>query len=337
MRSPRPASALAALFAKPASPRTAAHSRHLDIIVSRPGHPAHTVRVDLDLLRRVLLGISAAAALWLGVTVYMAWNQANGIEAQREARRLAAHAAQVQSANARLQAENGALTNTLIGLKQRVDGIANAVRGFVQERAREFPIEHRPQPQGGIAQPLTPAQVSVLLGAEATRIEDRLALLQPQVEQLVAREAARPMGLPLAGDPRVTSDYGLRSDPFGHGVEFHNGIDFDAPMGTPVHATADGVVQSAGWRAGYGNCVIIDHPFGYRSLYGHLEKIEVRPGQPVSRGQVIALSGNTGRSTGPHLHYTLFYGDKTIDPAPYALTLAATGAHDVQTQIRQIR
>jgi murein DD-endopeptidase MepM/ murein hydrolase activator NlpD len=65
--------------------------------------------------------------------------------------------------------------------------------------------------------------------------------------------------------------------------------------------------------------VVIDHPFGYRSLFGHLSTIQVKAGDTIARGQVIALSGNTGRSTGPHLHYTLFYGDKTLDPATYLL------------------
>jgi murein DD-endopeptidase MepM/ murein hydrolase activator NlpD len=117
----------------------------------------------------------------------------------------------------------------------------------------------------------------------------------------------------------IASDDGLRPNPFGRALEFHDGVDFGVPICTPIHATANGIVQSAGWKPGYGDCVVPEHPFGHRSLFGHLSKILVHPGERVSRGQVIASSGNTGRSTGPHLHYTLFYRDQSLDPAGYLL------------------
>lgn len=310
---------LAALLGKPTNARTAAHSRHLEILITRPGHPAHHLRIDLDALRRIALWAVAAVALWLAITILMAWGQIASSGDQRRAQRLAAQAAATQQDNARLQAENGAMANTLLALKQRVDGLASTLHGFVQKRTEQFPIEAKGGRQGGIAEPLSTANAPVLLGEEADLITSRLNLLLPQARQLASLEAARPMGEPVAGNVAITSDYGLRPNPMGGGVEFHNGIDFGVNVGTAVHATAHGVVASAGWKAGYGDCVVIDHPFGYRSLFGHLSKIMVKPGDPVTRGQIIALSGNTGRSTGPHLHYTLFYGDKTIDPATYLL------------------
>ena len=318
MRQHKLTAPLTALLSKPASPRAAAQSRHLEIIVARPGHPAHTFRINLDAMRRVALWVGAAALLWLGVTLYMAWAQVSNLDAQMRANRLAERAEQAQAANAKLQAENSAMTNTLLALKQRVDSLANTMGGFVHQRSKEFPLERNDKKnQGGIAQPMDAAHAAAMMSDEASLITERLDQLLPQAHRIAAREAARPMGEPLADDPRMTSDYGLRRDPMGHGVEFHNGIDFEANIGTPVHATADGVVESAGPRAGYGNAVILDHAFGYRSLFGHLSKVLVKPGEKVKRGEVIALSGNTGRSTGPHLHYTLYYGDKTIDPEPY--------------------
>ncbi|MDE1978483.1 MAG: M23 family metallopeptidase [Betaproteobacteria bacterium] len=291
----------------------------MEILITRPGHAAHSFRIDLDALRRAAFWVLAAVALWLMVTFFMAWRQVASGNLQQRADQLAAQAATAQSANARLQAENGAMASHLLALKQRVDSLATTMRGFVQKRAEQFPVEEKNVNQGGIAQPLSAANAPALLHDEVDLIGARLSLLLPQAHHLASLEAARPMGDPVTGDAPITSDYGLRPNPMGGGVEFHNGIDFGVKPGTPVHATANGVVESAGWKSGYGNCVVIDHPFGYRSLFGHLSTIQVKAGDTVTRGQVIALSGNTGRSTGPHLHYTLLYGDKTLDPATYLL------------------
>ena len=319
MRLPKRPALLSALFGRPANARAAASSRHLEIIITRPGHPAHTLRIDLDALRRGALWVATAALLWLIVTLYMTWSQVSSADAQQRAERLAGQAQAAQAANAHLQAENGAMADTLLALKQRVDTLASTMRGFVQTREKQFPVEDKSLHQGGLAEPMTPGNAAGMVHDEAALIAERLNLLMPQAQHLAAFEAARPMGEPVAGNAEITSDYGLRPNPMGGGIEFHNGIDFGVNIGTPVHATGNGVVESAGWKAGYGNCVVIDHPFGYRSLFGHLSKIMVKPGEAVQRGQVVALSGNSGRSTGPHLHYTLFYGDKTLDPATYLL------------------
>jgi murein DD-endopeptidase MepM/ murein hydrolase activator NlpD len=115
---------------------------------------------------------------------------------------------------------------------------------------------------------------------------------------------------------QMASGFGYRLDPFYRTFTFHPGMDFTADIGTDVFATGDGVVQKTpndGW--GYGNHVIIDHGFGYSTLYGHLSKMVVRPGQRVKRGQLIGHVGNTGRSTGPHLHYEVRRGGNPLNPA----------------------
>ena len=116
---------------------------------------------------------------------------------------------------------------------------------------------------------------------------------------------------------RVASGYGMRIDPVYHVRKFHQGMDFTAPTGTEVFATGNAKVDFAGWKQGYGNTVILDHGYGYKTLYAHLYKILVRKGQKVRRYDVIALVRNTGKSTGPHLHYEVRLNDRPVDPRNY--------------------
>jgi murein DD-endopeptidase MepM/ murein hydrolase activator NlpD len=114
-----------------------------------------------------------------------------------------------------------------------------------------------------------------------------------------------------------TSGYGVRSDPFRGSAAMHAGIDLAGPMGTPVYATADGVVDHAEWSGGYGNMVEIDHGKGLQTRFGHLSRIFVRDGQKVTRGTLIALMGSTGRSTGSHLHYEVRIDGRAVNPIPF--------------------
>ena len=116
---------------------------------------------------------------------------------------------------------------------------------------------------------------------------------------------------------RVASGYGIRIDPIYHVRKFHYGMDFTAPVGTDVYATGKGKIVFVGWKQGYGNTVILDHGYNYKTLYAHLYKATCYVGQQVKRGDVIALVGNTGKSTGPHLHYEVRFNDNPIDPRNY--------------------
>jgi len=124
-----------------------------------------------------------------------------------------------------------------------------------------------------------------------------------------------PSAWPLEGV--VRSPFGARSDPFSGEGAFHTGIDLAAASGTPVRVTADGVVVSAGWSSGYGKLITIDHGNGVETYYAHLSQSLVVPGQEVRIGQVIALSGGTGRSTSPHLHYEIRVGGTPVNPYRY--------------------
>ncbi len=116
---------------------------------------------------------------------------------------------------------------------------------------------------------------------------------------------------------RLTDDFGYRRDPFTKRMAFHHGADFSAPRGTPVFATADGVVKRVYKAPGYGNMVEVDHGMGYSTVYGHLKKATVRRGQQVKRGEQVAEVGNTGRSTAPHLHYEVRIEGTAVDPLDY--------------------
>ncbi|MDE6486089.1 MAG: M23 family metallopeptidase [Muribaculaceae bacterium] len=115
----------------------------------------------------------------------------------------------------------------------------------------------------------------------------------------------------------MASGYGYRRDPIYGTSKFHEGMDFSAPIGTPVYATGDGRVLSAGWNSGYGNLIEIDHGYNYITRYAHLSEMLVRPGQTLHRGDLIGRVGNTGKSTGPHLHYEVRLNGVPQNPVHY--------------------
>jgi len=142
-----------------------------------------------------------------------------------------------------------------------------------------------------------------------------LQFLEKRADYLYTSIRGIPLGYPVYG--RITSHLGWRKNPFGRGYEFHSGIDIEAPQGSKVLATADGVVVFAGWYGDYGKTVIIRHPSGYLTLYGHLSQIDVKEGQKVKAGDVVGRVGSTGRSTGPHLHYEVIKDNKPVDPSKF--------------------
>ena len=127
--------------------------------------------------------------------------------------------------------------------------------------------------------------------------------------------AALPSRWPVRG--AVNSEYGRRLSPWTGAPEFHSGLDISSERGTPVKAPAPGTVVFTGTQAEYGHTVILDHGNDIRSLYGHLQKSQVTQGQRVERGQVIALSGNTGKTTGPHVHYEILVKGQVVNPRGY--------------------
>jgi len=138
---------------------------------------------------------------------------------------------------------------------------------------------------------------------------------------------ALPTGIPMGKDFRVTSGFGIRNDPFTGQLAMHEGLDFVSEIGSPIMATAAGTVTRSAWDASYGNVVEVSHIEGFTTRYAHLNKRMVEVGQKVQRGETIAHLGNTGRSTGPHLHYEVMRNDRVLNPTQMLLqTATATSA-----------
>ena len=134
---------------------------------------------------------------------------------------------------------------------------------------------------------------------------------------------------------RVASGFGTRIDPIYGVPRFHAGMDFKADVGADIYATGNGTVTFAGWRQGYGNCVIIDHGYGYETLYAHCHQLRVSVGRKVTRGEVIALVGNTGKSTGAHLHYEVRVKGVPDNPTKYFFMDLTPEEYDKMFQIAE--
>jgi len=161
--------------------------------------------------------------------------------------------------------------------------------------------------------------------------DDLVKMAQNQEKMLQSIPAIMPV---LNKDLKQTaSGYGWRIDPIYRTRRFHEGMDFTAPTGTDIFATGKGRVTFAGWRQGYGNTVMIDHGFNYKTLYAHMHLIEVRVGQQVNRGEVIGKVGNTGKSTGPHLHYEVHFRGQPTNPQNYYFLDLSPEEYDEMVQL----
>ncbi len=180
---------------------------------------------------------------------------------------------------------------------------------------------------------IIPKKKKILLhNEESGGLFHEVSPLEAQKDELVSRldfylkkASAIPLGKPLNG--RITSRFGKRRDPLNGRVSFHDGIDIRGRRGAKIYATANGIVTLAGYNGGYGNYVEVQHGDGYKTAYAHMKKILVKRGQRVHRGDIIGLVGNTGRSTGPHLHYEIRRNDTPLNPAKYMYVATALKKH----------
>ncbi len=142
---------------------------------------------------------------------------------------------------------------------------------------------------------------------EMAKNKEKMVLSIPAIQPVAVRDLVR-----------MSDDFGYRRDPFTRQIKLHTGIDFAGPIGVPVYSTGNGVVVEANFSFfGYGNQVVVDHGFGYKTRYAHLHKMNVEEGQEVVRGQQIGTLGNSGRSTGPHLHYEVILRNNPVNPLNY--------------------
>ncbi len=279
-------------------------TRALTVIVV--GEHAEEVRKWL-LPRRTLVRGAAAAAALIVVGTYVAVDYLSLLGASSE--------------NRLLRDENAALKSTAALVQDRVAGIEAALdrveRSDAKLRTAVAPMEEPERtlaigPLGGPGVPPTgvPAAREDLgalpglllsLASETERQEASLRELQEYFDDRESLLASTPSIWPTRG--WVTSDFGMRLDPVTAERRMHEGLDIATPYGQAVHAPSDGTVVFAGVEGGYGKVLVIDHGYGVRTRYGHLSDITVLLGERVKRGDDIAAVGNSGKSTGPHLHY----------------------------------
>ncbi len=151
-----------------------------------------------------------------------------------------------------------------------------------------------------------------------TQIDEAMRSVKGIREYIAAQKdiyLATPQGWPVPG--HVSSRYGYRVNPMSGKRQFHTGVDISIPRGTDVHATADGIVSFAGRTHNSGNVIVLEHGHGFNTAYAHNRKLLVKVGDRVTRGEVIAVSGSTGRSTGPHVHYEIWKDGRTVNPSKY--------------------
>ena len=148
----------------------------------------------------------------------------------------------------------------------------------------------------------------------ADHLKDALLFLHQKWRQEIDWLKTMPTGLPIDANARVSSTFGLRLDPLTHRPSHHEGLDFVSPVGTPVVASAPGVVTRSEWSGAYGNLVEVAHAQGFHTRYAHLNERKVAEGVKITRGSEVGTLGNTGRSTGPHLPYEIMYKDEAINP-----------------------
>jgi murein DD-endopeptidase MepM/ murein hydrolase activator NlpD len=154
---------------------------------------------------------------------------------------------------------------------------------------------------------------------KAQNLEVDIQDLYEHLHDKRSRLRSTPMGKPTRRVGWITSRFGWRISPYHGRRKMHEGVDVAAPYGTPVYATADGLITYAGVKGGFGKVIAVDHGYGVQTYFGHNSKILVRRGEKVKRGQIIARVGSTGRSTGPHVHYEVRVNGVAVDPNPYLL------------------
>jgi len=242
---------------------------------------------------------------------------------------------QLRLANVALQNENesyrtatGELTSQIQSLEGVIDdlGARSRVDPASARAMTKLPPAVRQRATGGPVETTALASASSVFSTSLASPEDtfgalrdllqglesRLDFVRRDVDRRVQLANATPSIWPTHGG--LTSFFGGRSDPLTGEPAYHSGIDISAEKGQPVYATADGVVQSAGYTGDYGNLIVLKHAFGLSTRYGHLSAYHVKPGDTVKRGDVIGYIGSTGRSTGSHLHYEILANGQLMNP-----------------------
>jgi murein DD-endopeptidase MepM/ murein hydrolase activator NlpD len=292
------------------------------VLVPRGAGPSKVVE-----LSRGVVKLAAAVAVVLAVAAVLLGSAtvSRRIELSRTTR--------LEDENTRLAQELGELHSRLTTLSDTIARISQR-DAKVRLLANLDPISPQVQAAGigGPAAPPSPGSLGTPLLRKAADVRVDANALIRRANLLAASFSAAADSLAahsdrLAATPSIMPTQGwlssafaaMREHPILHIARPHEGIDVSAPMGTPIEAPAAGIVRSTGWEAGYGNTIEIDHGFGIVTRFAHTSRILVRQGQHVQRGERIALVGNSGLATGPHLHYEVHVNGRPVDPLHYVM------------------
>lgn len=287
-------------------------SRRFYTIFILPNAQARFRKIHVS--RNFLVAVAVLASLLVGLSVLAPHLL---LRARAQAERLAF----LQAENQKLRQDNARFEASLSRIGDQVAAIESAAGRI----AKVVGMDKLPfiRPTGGSTTALPPdATERAMLEEELASLRQRTDSLDDSISEIHAAVEARLRQ--LASTPSIrpvdgwfSDSYGWRSDPFDGSREFHRGLDIVVPHGTPVRASADGLVTVAGRQAGYGKVVHLSHGSGLSTRYGHLSEILVRPGQRVKQGDVVGRVGSTGRSTGPHLHYEVLRAGRQVNPRKY--------------------
>lgn len=302
------------------------------IIVAKPHATPRALNLQCWKMRAKLAGIAALMVLCLGGAGFAAallfanprdhaLHEINAMQA-----RIATQRQTIAQLEATSQRNMNALAVQLGALQARalrLDALGQRLAQVGKLDSAEFDFSADPGLGGAEdgdtrPQPLNSdlANTIASLRGQFQDEETRLNVLEQLLLDRRVDNELLPKGYPVA-DGYIGSGFGTRVDPIVGGIEHHLGIDFDAPMGTAIHAVADGVVTFVGQRTGYGNVVEIDHGNGYMTRYAHNSKNVVAVGERVRVGQTIARVGETGRATGPHCHFEVWLHGRAVNPITY--------------------
>ena len=288
-------------------------------------HSLEYERVKLNTRALLKRGISylLGSAVFAALVLFISYSIFNSPKELMQARELEQSAMQYEIMNSRLDQ----LTKVLENIEERDDNIYRTIF-----EAEPIPSDIRKAGIGGSDRYASlkgyeNSNTIISTAQKLDRLSRELFIQSKSFDEVykMAKDKAKmlasiPAIQPLSNKDlkRIASGFGYRIHPIYKTFRMHTGIDFSAPVGTPLYATGDGVVEHLKSRmTGYGKLVIINHGYGYESLYGHMSKIIVKAGEKVKRGQVIGYVGNTGRSTGPHCHYEVRKNGKPVNPAHF--------------------
>jgi murein DD-endopeptidase MepM/ murein hydrolase activator NlpD len=291
--------------------------RYTAVIADRSTGAVRRVTVSLRATLSVVAGVLALPIL---IGLGAKWS------ARLEIEQLRATNATLEIENGSYRAATGALTSQIQALGGVIEelGVRSTLDPQLARAMDGLPAVVRARAAGGVTPPdptISRVLSSTLGSPEDTfgvlrnllqGLEARLRTVRGDVERQEVLAGATPSIWPTEG--WLTGSFGRRSDPFSGAPAFHEGIDISTGKGRPVYATANGEVQSAARSGEYGNLVVLKHDFGLATRYGHLSQFKVKPGDIVSRGDVIGFVGSTGRSTGTHVHYEILANGKLINP-----------------------